>query len=167
MKNTRPKQVTIQHLMRRAIVYLRSAVFSPASLERQIAQQDFALSWGWPIDAVEIISGDAASSGLNASRIGYQCLLRMIEKGQVGLVLVADLARLSRSPLEMERFLALCQSKGTLLAVNGTIVAPAERERSLDQLRKRFAAYEKQLRACWRRARQRPSPKKGPERHQA
>ncbi len=160
MKNTRPKQITAHHLQRRAIVYRRSAVCSPASIDRQITQRDFALSWGWPIDAVTIIDDEGPSSGLNASRAGYQRLIRLIGEGQVGLVLAADISRLSRSPSEVRRFFDLCQSTGTLLAVDGTILPRDENEQLRDQLLQCVAAFEKQLRARRHRTRQRPAANK-------
>lgn len=133
MQHIQPKTITVHHLRRRAVVYLRSAVCSQASRDRQVAQRDFALRWGWPVDTIETISDDGASSGLDASRTGYTRLLRMIEDGQVGLVLVADLPRLSRSASEVQRFLGLCQATDTLLAVNGTIVACDQHEQFQDQ----------------------------------
>lgn len=126
MQNTRPNVITTHHLQRRAVVYIRYAGHSSTSVDQQVAQKDFALKWGWPIGAVEIINDDLGASGLDTGRIGYQQLIRTIKQGLVGLVLVADLSRLSRSAVERERFLALCQSTDTLLAANGTIVARNE-----------------------------------------
>ena len=128
MKNTRPQQVTGHHLQRRAAVYIRRAVHSAASVDQQVAQRDFALRWGWPIDGIQIINDDLGTRGLDARRIGYQRLLRLIELRQVGLVLVTDLSRLSRSSHEVQRFLDLCQSTDTLLAVNGVILPRDEHD---------------------------------------
>lgn len=165
MKNTRPQQVTGHHLQRRAVVYIRCAVYSAASVDQQVTQKDFALKWGWPIDAIEVIGDDVASNGLDVSRIGYQRLRRRIEAGQVGLVLVSDPTRLSRSSAEWERFLVLCQSTNTLLAVNGAIHPRDVNEQLLDQFRQCMAAFEKHQRARWRRSRQRPAANEAPKRH--
>lgn len=160
MKNTRPKQVTIHHLQRRAVVYRRSAVCPTSSSDRQIAQRDFAIGWGWPIDNIKIVDDDGAPSGLDASRAGYQQLIHMIKQGQVGLVLVSDLARLSRSSAELERFLDLCRSTDILLAVNGVILPRDENEQFADQLLQCITVFEKRLRARRRRTRQRPAANK-------
>lgn len=160
MNNTRPKQITTHHLERRAIVYRRSAVYSPASLDRQITQRDFALSWGWPIDAIEIIDDEGPSSGLDASRAGYQRLRRMIQEGQVGLVLAADLSCLSRSHSEVRSFFDLCLLAATLLAANGTIVVLDENEQLRDQLLQCVAAFERRRRTRRHRTRQRPAANK-------
>lgn len=123
MQNIRPKAITINHFRRRVVVYIRCAVYSSTSVDQQIAQRDFAIDCGWPIDAINIID-DEGVSGLNGNRPGYQRLIQLIEAEQVGLVLVSDLARLSRSSAELERFLVLCQSTNTFVAANGTIVTP-------------------------------------------
>lgn len=134
MQHIQPETITIRHLQRRAVVYIRCAVYSSStSVDQQVSQKDFALKWGWPIGAVEIINDDLGASGLNANRAGYQRLIQMIELRQVGLVLVSDLARVSRSAAELERFLVLCQSTDTLVAVNGTIVARDDNNQRLDR----------------------------------
>lgn len=121
MRHIRPETITIHHLQRRAVLYIRCAVYSAASVDQQMTQKDFALKWGWSVDAIEVISDDLGASGLNANRTGYQRVIQMIELRQVGLVLVSDIARVSRSSAELARFLNLCQSTNTLVAVNGTI----------------------------------------------
>lgn len=146
MNTIRPKAITTHHLQRRAIVYRRSAVCSPASLDLQIAQRDIAIGWGWPIDAITIIDDDGAR-GLDVNRPGYQRLIQLIEAEQVGLVLVTDFSRLSRSPVEGERFFALCQSTDTLLAINGIIVTDDVRNQRVDRLLQCIAALHGEERA--------------------
>lgn len=140
MQNTRPNAITVHHLQRRAVVYIRSSVYSSGSVDQQVTQRDFALRWGWPIDTVEIINDDLGASGLDAHRPGCQRLIQMIGAEQVGLVLVTDLTRLSRSSADFERFLDLCRSTDTLLAVNGTVVARDVRDQRPDQCLKSIAA---------------------------
>lgn len=154
IRHIQPETITIQHLRRRAIVYCRSAVFSQDAIQRQMAQQDVALRWGWPAEAIEIIC-DNAAGGLNANRTGYRRLIQMIEAEQVGLVLVADPSRLSRSHVELRHFLDVCQSTDTLLAVNGAIWPSHEHERC-QQLIERLAEFEARRWARMRRRRQRP-----------
>ncbi len=53
---------------------------------------------------------------------GFQRLCQMIEANQVGVVLVSDLSRLSRSAADGAAFTRLCQTRDTLVAVDGRLV---------------------------------------------
>ena len=54
-------------------------------------------------------------------RPGIQRLCRLIAEGRVGIVLVSELSRLTRSPVDLYRFLGLCARQNTLCVANGFI----------------------------------------------
>ena len=123
MKQPRPRQIKTSHLRRSAIVYQRheSPVANPygGSSMFQNSPLEVALGWGWPQERIEVIDDGTFSS--SEIRLGFTRLMKQVRAGQVGIVLVSDLSRLTRSPLELGRFLELSRQHGTLLALNGVI----------------------------------------------
>jgi DNA invertase Pin-like site-specific DNA recombinase len=121
-------QIALHHRKRLAVVYVRQrhAPETPgdsARLERQHAQQSYGRAWGWHSGAIMIVDEDLRRAGGSiVDRPGYQRLLHMIEVGHVGLVLVSELSRLSRSAMALEQFLALCQRADVLVAVDGVLL---------------------------------------------
>jgi DNA invertase Pin-like site-specific DNA recombinase len=51
-----------------------------------------------------------------------------MERGQVGIVLVQDASRISRNPLDSERFLEVVRRTGTLVFTNGRLFDPSNAE---------------------------------------
>jgi DNA invertase Pin-like site-specific DNA recombinase len=73
------------------------------AVQRDLAE--LPLEWGWPAALIQTIDQDLGKSGVSASkRAGFQQLLEFIKQGQVGLVLVRDLSRLSRNATDYVRF---------------------------------------------------------------
>lgn len=128
----RPSEITPHHLSRMAVVYIRLTLRPERSAEwgaidAQRAQVKHARSWGWPKGLIVVIDEDIGHPGpATTARSGFRRLCQMIEAGDVGIVLVSDEARLSRSPEQLRDFLSLCARKDVLVAVDGTIRPLAE-----------------------------------------
>jgi DNA invertase Pin-like site-specific DNA recombinase len=108
-------------------LYVRTATVPETPWERcqyqhQRAQEEFAYRWGWASDKVTVLEEDIGRSGLATDRPGYQTLHRLVATGSVGLVLVSDLARLSRSSTMLLEFLAVCQRTNTFVAAGGHLI---------------------------------------------
>ena len=129
MKNKRPKQIAPHHLERQAVVYVRLARYPDADGEKRIAAQraqvKHARQWEWPEEQIVVLEEDMGKSGANPDRSGYRRMCQMIEAGDVGIVLVSDLARLSRSLAQLVDFLRLCERKDVLVAVDGILMNPS------------------------------------------
>jgi len=130
MNPARQIEITYQHRNRLAIAYVRTACAPEtpddlAGIERQRAQVGHARAWGWPETAIQVIEDRGRSGQTAEHREGYLRLCGQIAAGTVGLVLVTDVARLTRSPEVFAQFLALCRRGNTLLAVDGRLVDPA------------------------------------------
>ncbi len=113
-------KITVQHLQRKAIVYLRQ------SSERQVVQntesqrlqyklEDHARELGFK--QVEIIDTDLGSSAAigAAPREGFERLVASVAIGEVGLILSREVSRLSRTDKDWCQLLEVCQLFGTLI----------------------------------------------------
>ena len=113
-------KITVQHLQRKAIVYLRQ------SSERQVVQntesqrlqyklKDHARELGFK--QVEIIDTDLGSSAAigAARREGFERLVAAVAIGEVGLILSREVSRLSRTDKDWCQLLEVCQLFGTLI----------------------------------------------------
>jgi len=132
--NSSPRPIRAEHKKKLAVVYIRQS--SPdqvrnhtGSTESQRALAELPLRWGWPASLIRIIGEDLGLSGTSSDqRTGFQELLEMMDRGEVGLVLVRELSRLSRDPLDAEIFLTKAIRYGVLIEVNGHIYDPASRD---------------------------------------
>jgi DNA invertase Pin-like site-specific DNA recombinase len=123
----RPWAIRPTHLERKAIVYVRQS--SEAQVERhqgsteyQRGQVDLAFSWGWPRDRIELVDCDLGLSGAATDhRLGYRKMVEEICSGRVGIVLISDFSRASRSALAWLSLLDNCRLNDVLLAINGTV----------------------------------------------
>jgi len=121
----RPAAITPLHTEKTAVVYVRlgtrpTCEAEEAAIEAQRAQAKFARRWGWPAESILLIEDDIGqSSTITPRRTGFRQLCQMIEAGLVGLVLVSDFSRLSRSWADLSDFLVVCQATNTLVAVDG------------------------------------------------
>ena len=134
-------KISTEHLNRMAVVYARSATRNTESVRRQRTQVEYARQWGWPETRIVVIK-DIGKSGANPDREGFRRMRGMIESGQVGLVLVEDVSRLSRSASDFHMLLPLCQRTETLLAVDGTIYDYDDTSRFMSVIRNVVSEYE-------------------------
>ena len=109
-----------EHLMRKAIVYLRqsSDIQVRQNLESQRLQYELAeriRGLGW--QRIEIINTDLGSSATlgAASREGFERVLTSVALGEVGIVVSREVSRLSRTDKDWCRLFEVCQIFGTLI----------------------------------------------------
>ena len=115
------------HHERLAVVYLRQSTphqvqTHAGSTMHERDQRQFALGWGWSQGAIVVIDDDLGLPGQSAAhQAGFQRLLKLIERREVGAIFISDPSRLTRSSREFEIFLAFCRVTDTLLVVGGAI----------------------------------------------
>jgi DNA invertase Pin-like site-specific DNA recombinase len=118
---TRPPQVRLVHLTKWAIVYARQS--SPVQVREhtgstadQRALADLARQWGWPATRIRVIDDDLGLSGTSSQdRAGFRSMLEAIDHGEVGIVFVREVSRISRDPLDSEMFLTRAIRAGVLV----------------------------------------------------
>src|SRR6201982_711668 len=110
-----------EHLIRKAIVYLRQSSEKQVrqNLESQRLQYELAeriRGLGW--QEIEIINSDLGFSAAmgSASREGFERVLTSVALGEVGIVVSREASRLSRTDKDWCRLFEVCQIFGTLIA---------------------------------------------------
>jgi len=127
MNELRPLQLNSNHVGRLAIAYVRDSAIrqgqeNTASLAHRRGQE-VAIDWGWAPDRIVIIDEDVERSGTDAEhRGGLRRVMELIREGRVGIVLCADLSRVTRSSADLEALLALCRVHDTFIAIDGVIM---------------------------------------------
>jgi DNA invertase Pin-like site-specific DNA recombinase len=92
-----------RHLQLQAIVYVRQStqrqvLENQESTRRQYQLAERARQLGWPAPQVQVIDDDLGMSGASSHhRSGFQRLVAAIGLGEVGMVLVTEVSRLSPS----------------------------------------------------------------------
>jgi DNA invertase Pin-like site-specific DNA recombinase len=120
--------ITADHLLRLAIVYCRHSTEhevdqNTGPTERQRRLAEVAQSYGWSDSQIEIIDDDLGRSGSSAETLpGWDRLQEMIKGGQVGVVFVANISRLSRQVMEFELFRLRAALHNTLLYTDGRFI---------------------------------------------
>src|SRR5262245_59106240 len=116
----RPSVVTVEHLQKLAIIYLRqstefqkinntvSADYT-ASADHQRNQVRFPRLWGWPKHLIVTEYRDLGISGMTANRTGYQEVLRLIREDKIGTFFIADLPRGGRDAKEWLALMEQCR----------------------------------------------------------
>jgi len=112
-----PGLIRPEHKRKRAVVYARQStpeqlVRHSGSTDSQLALREQAKRLGWPESLITVIAQDLGLSGRRRLLGGLSELLEMMKREEVGIVLVRDIARLSRDPLDAERFLVAAISAG-------------------------------------------------------
>jgi DNA invertase Pin-like site-specific DNA recombinase len=122
--------VTVQHLSRKAIIYIRQSspnqmISNQESLRLQYALKQRAIEFGWAEDKIEIIDHDLGMTGASAAhREGFKELLAQVTLGEVGIVLSFDVTRLSRNCSDWYPLLDLCGYKNCLIADRDGVYDP-------------------------------------------
>jgi len=110
------------HLGRTAMVYVRQStpkqlLMHQESTRRQYQLAERARALGWPQPRIVVLDEDLGRSGTSSqARLGFQRLVSAIGLGEVGLVLVTEVSRLSRLNSDWHRVLELCAVFDTLIA---------------------------------------------------
>jgi len=127
-----PAKIQSHHLSRQALVYVRQSTLKQVQLNqestrRQYQLADLAQAWGWPRPRVQVIDEDLGLSGASShQRTGFQRLVAAISLGEVGLVLVTEVSRLSRLNSDWHRVIELCAVFETLIADDDGIYDPRD-----------------------------------------
>jgi DNA invertase Pin-like site-specific DNA recombinase len=122
-----PREIKATHRAKLAVIYARQSSpqqvkVNTGSTEDQRALSQLPVRWGWPPSRIRVIDDDLGLSGTTADRrSGFQDMLDLIDQGQVGLVLVRDVARWSRDPFVSELFLTKAIRAGVLIYANGRV----------------------------------------------
>ena len=123
--------ITPQHLLRKAIIYVRQStphqvLSNQESLRLQYALQQRALDLGWHPDQIEINDTDLGMTAATAEhRAGFKDLIARVTLGEVGLILSYEVTRLSRNCSDWYPLLDLCGYKRCLIADRDGIYDPA------------------------------------------
>ncbi len=126
-----PEKIRDLHRQRSAIVYIRQSSEAqlrdhPGSAASQTDLSEHPRRWGWPSERIEIIDEDQGTSAKEGSeRGGILKVLERIRKGEVGIVFIRELSRLSRDPGLTVQLFSACRKAGTLLHYNGVVRDPA------------------------------------------
>jgi DNA invertase Pin-like site-specific DNA recombinase len=111
----RPPQLKDHHRAKLAVIYVRTAALGRGAEATLASQRALAIPprlWGWPASRIRIIDDSGLPGTAGASRRGFQDLRALIRRRQVGLVLVRDVSRLSRDPVELATFLREATQRG-------------------------------------------------------
>ena len=133
-----PAKVEPRHTRLRAVVYVRQStpqqmLNNQESTRRQYGLVDRARQMGWPEANIDVIDDDLGLSGAaSRQRRGFQRLVAAIGMGEVGLVLVTEVSRLSRCNSDWHRVIELCAVFRTLIAdEDGVYAAQSPNDRLL------------------------------------
>lgn len=129
---SRAAAILPNHLARTALVYIRQStpkqlLLHQESTRRQYQLAEHAAKLGWAQPRIQIIDDDLGQSGASSlHRMGFQHLVSAIGLGEVGLVLVTEVSRLSRLNSDWHRVLELCAVFETLIADDEGIYDPRD-----------------------------------------
>src|SRR5713101_4537197 len=122
-----PAAIRPEHKKKYALIYIRQSSQdqvknNTGSTEAQRDLKNIPLAWGWSPEMIRVIDDDLGLSGTSSSqRAGLQRVEAMLDKDEVGLLVVRDASRLSRDPEVGERFLKKAVRAGILLEQNGAL----------------------------------------------
>jgi DNA invertase Pin-like site-specific DNA recombinase len=122
--------VTASHLGRKAVVYIRQSsphqvLTNRESLRLQYALRQRARELGWREPDIEVIDRDLGRSGAGAEqRAGFKDLIARVTLGEVGLILSADVTRLTRNCSDWYPLLDLCGYRECLIADRDGVYDP-------------------------------------------
>ncbi|MBX9256210.1 recombinase family protein [Desmonostoc muscorum CCALA 125] len=127
---TTSELVTLQHLNRKAIIYIRQStphqlISNQESLRLQYALRQRAIELGWSDSNIEVIDSDLGTTAATAEqRPGFKEMLAQVTLGLVGIILSYDVTRLSRNCSDWYPLLDLCGYKNCLIADRDGVYNP-------------------------------------------
>lgn len=113
--------ITDAHRSELACVYARQSSLNQVrnnceSTERQRNLVMHAERLGWKPSRIVLIDEDLGCSGTNMiDRLGYQRLVKMVKKKEVGLILATEMSRLGRDHIEWQILIRYCSFANVLL----------------------------------------------------
>lgn len=114
-------KITVAHLRRKAILYIRQSTMQQAREHTESTRQQYALkerlvALGWPEDRVDVIDSDLGLSGAEASRReGFKKMIADVGNAEVGAVASIECSRLSRKTQDWGHLLEICSITKTLV----------------------------------------------------
>jgi DNA invertase Pin-like site-specific DNA recombinase len=129
---TRDTLIQASHLARQAIIYVRQSTTKQLALHQESTRRQYQLTetaqrLGWPGPRIQVIDDDLGLSGASSTqRTGFQRLVAAISLGEVGLVLVTEVSRLSRLNSDWHRVIELCAVFETLIADEDGLYDPRD-----------------------------------------
>jgi DNA invertase Pin-like site-specific DNA recombinase len=121
-----------RHQRLQAVVYVRQSTPKQVqchqeSMRRQYQLADQARRMGWAASRILVIDEDLGLSGAGSlQRAGFQRLVASIGLGEVGLILVTEVSRLSRCNSDWHRVIELCALFRTLIADEDGVYDPRD-----------------------------------------
>jgi DNA invertase Pin-like site-specific DNA recombinase len=125
-------KIQAQHLNRLALVYIRQSTPKQVQINQESTRRQYELAekahqFGWSQPLIKVIDNDLGLSGASSThRVGFQQLVASISLGEVGLVLVIEVSRLSRLNSDWHRVIELCAVFQTLIADEDGIYDPRD-----------------------------------------
>jgi len=120
------------HLARQALIYVRQSTTKQLTQHQESTRRQYQLTetahrFGWPQPRIQIIDDDLGLSGARSThRPGFQRLVAAISLGEVGIVLVTEVSRLSRLNSDWHRVIELCAVFETLIADEDGLYDPRD-----------------------------------------
>jgi DNA invertase Pin-like site-specific DNA recombinase len=119
-----------RHLRLQAVIYIRQSTpkqvqNNQESTRRQYQLVDRAREMGWAEPQIQVIDEDLGLTGAYSHhRTGFQRLVAAIGLGEVGLILVTEVSRLSRCNSDWHRVIELCALFRTIIADEDGVYDP-------------------------------------------
>jgi DNA invertase Pin-like site-specific DNA recombinase len=113
-------KISPEHLKRKAVVYLRQSSEKQVRQNTESQRLQYALverakGLGWrQIEVIDADLGSSASLGA-AEREGFDHIIALVAKSEVGIVFSREASRLSRTDKDWCRLLEVCQIFGSLI----------------------------------------------------
>jgi DNA invertase Pin-like site-specific DNA recombinase len=126
------QKIQDQHLNRQALIYIRQSTPKQVQINQESTRRQYELAekahqLGWPQPLIKVIDDDLGLSGASSThRLGFQRLVASISLGEVGMVLVIEVSRLSRLNSDWHRVIELCAVFQTLIADEDGIYDPRD-----------------------------------------
>lgn len=128
----RSAKIHPEHVERSASVYVRQSSLRQVEQHRegglrQYQLVDWAQELGWPKERIRVIDEDQGKTGsLPQDRSGFGSLVAAVGRGEVGIVIALEVARLARNSPDWHHLIYLCRWTETLIADERTIYDPTD-----------------------------------------
>jgi DNA invertase Pin-like site-specific DNA recombinase len=129
--NHSPK-ILSHHLKLQAVIYVRQSTPKQVLNNQESAKRQYQLvakaqEMGWPQTLITVIDEDLGLSGAGTvKRSGFERLVASISLGQIGIILVTEISRLSRLNSDWHRVIELCAVFKTLIADEDGLYDPCD-----------------------------------------
>jgi DNA invertase Pin-like site-specific DNA recombinase len=121
-----------RHLARTAVVYVRQSTAKLLALHQESTRRQYQLTetaarLGWPQPRIVVIDDHLGRADTGSTeRAGFQRLVAAISLGEVGIVLVTEISRLSRLSSDWHRVIELCAVFETHIADEDGLYDPRD-----------------------------------------